>query len=140
MTGGIEEKWIGQRMVDRGIITAAQRDKVLEIQAMPENKNIRFGDIAIAQGYCTEEEIESMGGFLGEILVAEKVLTQEQLNMLLERQNNMRKTNLYVPTVGELAVIYEYCNKQTIESAILRNRHGKRDTSKPVLPDESSEW
>lgn len=121
----LEDKWIGERLVQAGILTDEQRNNVLKIQSEPINSHIRFGDIAVDEGLCTHKQIDSIGGFLGELLVERKVLTQEQVDKLLEMQANMREARLYVPTFGELALMQEFCSKEDIENAIIFGQRNK---------------
>jgi hypothetical protein len=134
----LEDKWIGERLVKAGVITEQQRKDVLVIQDEPVNSHIRFGDIATREGFCQREEIESISGFLGDLLVEKGLLTEEQLEELLRLQKNMRDGGLYAPNLGELAAMHEICDKKDIEATIVFNRSGARKNLN--LPEESSDW
>lgn len=134
-----EDRWIGERLIKAGVLTKEERDHVLEVQAEPINKHIRFGDLAVREGYCEEGEIESIGGFLGEMLVEAGLLNSEQLKTLLDLQKSMRESGLFAPNIGELAAVREFCDKQEIEDFILFSRRTSRGVSSE-MPGESSDW
>lgn len=135
----LEDRWIGERLIDARVITREQRDKVLEIQSEPINHYRRFGDIAVDQGFCERAAIESISGFLGQLLVAEGLMSEEQVKAILKLQQSMREGGLHVPNFGEMAALREYCSKEDIERVIAIKRRLHMDI-KATMPDETSDW
>ena len=53
---------MGARLVTAGIVTSHQRDKIVERQQKlaVQGTQIRFGELAVQMGFCTEEELDAV--------------------------------------------------------------------------------
>lgn len=61
-TGNESKELLGNRMVAAGLLTAVQRDALIEMQKNLQmlGKWKRFGELAVEQGFCTQEQIEEV--------------------------------------------------------------------------------
>ena len=92
---------IGEVLVERGVITAAERDTVLEFQRhqrgeAPTVEKFRLGRILVERGRINDEDLREAlatqrvsGRPLGEELVAQGKITGEDLGMALELQRQL---------------------------------------------------
>ncbi len=118
-----EEHYIGEILVDDGVITQEQLDKALK------NKNRKIGEIFVDEGLTTTDKVEEAvkeQKLLGEILIEKGEITESQLEEALEEQN--RK-------VGEVLVQDGATTSTKIDSALqqqarLRSSTVKVDTNK----------
>ncbi len=118
-----EEHYIGEILVDDGVITQEQLDKALK------NKNRKIGEIFVDEGLTTTDKVEEAvkeQKLLGEILIEKGEITESQLEEALEEQN--RK-------VGEVLVRDGATTSTKIDSALqqqarLRSSTVKVDTNK----------
>jgi len=92
---------IGEALVERGVITPAERDTMLEFQRRqrreaPTEDRLRLGRILVSQGYITDlqlkealEKQRQTGRHLGEELVAQERITEEVLHLALGMQRRL---------------------------------------------------
>ena len=80
--------------------TSSPGEALLKAIELQEQKNLKFGEMAISTGYVTKEEIErahnaqlSRDMKLGDLLVEMGILTLTQLDDIVIRQQN---THLYI--------------------------------------------
>lgn len=106
---------IGNRLVSAGVLSVRQRDLVLEAQEKLKETGrwVRFGDLAIQVGYCTKEQVESLPGYIGTLLVAAGVISEEQRQLLVAWQEKLRLKGRNV-RFGDLAVSEGLCSESEI--------------------------
>lgn len=92
---------IGEVLVERGVITAAERDAMLEFQRhqrgeAPTEDRFRLGRILVSQGHITDEELveallrqRASGRPLGEELVAQGQISHDVLEVALYTQRQL---------------------------------------------------
>ena len=92
---------IGEVLVERGVITAAERDTMLEFQRhqrgeAPTEDRFRLGRILVSLGHITDEELveallrqRASGRPLGEELVAQGQISHEVLQVALYTQRQL---------------------------------------------------
>lgn len=92
---------VGEALVDRGVITAAQRDTFLSFQRhqrgeAPTDERFRLGRLLVSKGHITDAQLEEAlegqraSGFpLGELLVANGWISAEVLKSALEMQRGL---------------------------------------------------
>jgi hypothetical protein len=58
----INHKWMGSRMITAGLITAPQRDRILDEQALAKarGEQKRFGELAAELNFCTQSQLQSL--------------------------------------------------------------------------------
>jgi len=90
-------KFFGQFLVEKNLVT---RDALLQAIELQDQKNLKFGEMAISMGYVVQADIErahnaqmSKDMKLGDLLVEMGVLSLEQMNEVFTRQKN---THLYI--------------------------------------------
>ena len=96
-------KFFGQFLVENNLVSRESLLKAIELQ---EEKNLKFGEMAMSMGYVTQADIERAHNAqmtkdlkLGDLLVEMGVLTLDQMNEVFTRQKN---THLYI---GEALVL-----------------------------------
>lgn len=106
----------GERMVKSGLLTKKQREKVAKVQTQLKiaGKWKRFGVIAVEQGFCSANDIETMPGFLGQKMIDVGILTPEQNLKLVEWQNSLRNSG-YPTRYGDLAISEGLCTQDQVE-------------------------
>ena len=97
----ISGRKIGEALVDRGVITPAERDTMLEFQRhqrreAPTEDRLRLGRILVSQGHITDSQLKEAlerqrqtGRPLGEELVAQERITKEVLQLALGMQRRL---------------------------------------------------
>ena len=118
-----EEDYIGEILLEYGVITKKQLDKALK------NKNRKIGEILVDEGITTPDKIEETVREqkpLGEMLIKKGEITESQLEKALKEQG--RKT-------GEVLVQDGATSPDKIDSALqrqtkLRSATAKVDTDK----------
>ena len=119
---------LGELLLQARIITPLQLDSVLKEQQQTGEK---LGAILVRFGFLTPEELETLLAFqqhqeggaagsrrlrLGELLVASRQITREQLEDVLARQKLTKKK------IGELLVEAGYVERQQIDYGIQLQR------------------
>jgi CheY-specific phosphatase CheX len=106
-------KFFGQFLVENSRVSREALLKAIELQ---DQKNLKFGEMAISMGYVTEVDIErahnaqmSKDLKLGDLLVEMGILTLIQLNEVITRQKN---THLYI---GEALVQLGALSSETLQ-------------------------
>ncbi len=109
----------GSRMVKAGLITQDQCNVVLNIQVQlrVDGDNLRFGDIAIEQGFCSPDQIENMSGFIGKQMKEAGLLTPEQQDALVQWQSKLRSKGFSV-RFGDLLVSEGFCTREEVEKLL----------------------
>jgi hypothetical protein len=112
---------IGEALVETGVITATERDTLLEFQRhqrgeAPTAEKFRLGRILVEQGRITDEDLRDAlarqrvsGRPLGEELVAQGRITKEDLGMALELQRKL--------VTGALVAMLALANPACLSSA-----------------------
>ena len=126
-TPGLQMPLLGQVLQEAGLLTPAQVNWVLNIQA--KQPNLRFGEIVANQGWVHQETInffaehlpqmatESRKQPIGYYLKAAKLLNDEQIEAILIEQSQTQMR------FGEIAVEKGLLKNETVES-ILRYLQG----------------
>ncbi|MGD9015041.1 MAG: hypothetical protein PVI33_03350 [Candidatus Omnitrophota bacterium] len=132
----ITEKQLGEMLMDKGVITRDQLKQALRVQ---QEKGGLIGEILVALGYVKKDdiswaverqkELDKKGShkLIGELLMARKLITKEQLDTGLAIQQE--KGGL----IGEILVALGYVEEADIALA-LTSQYGF-----PYLPLESYE-
>ena len=88
----MEEKKLGEILVDKGIISEKQFDEVLEIQ---DSTNKKMGELVVAKGFASESEIE------GALEEQEKIKTIVQSSTV---RIDSRKLDSIMNLLGEIVI------------------------------------
>ena len=110
---------IGDRLVEAGYLTHEQRDILLKKQEERKllGKRVRLGELAVEEGFCNKEQVESLPGYIGERLVALGAITAEQREALIDWQGQLRKDGIII-RFGELTVSEGFCTRADLELVI----------------------
>jgi|HigsolmetaAR201D_1030396.scaffolds.fasta_scaffold04070_6 hypothetical protein len=137
--GSFEPQKLGFYLIQRGLITEQQLELALAEQrgAQSWGKRLPLGDILIRRGLITAQELakaliqqqcdklRSGSGRrperLGEYLVANKLITNEQLADLLAEQAQLRQRGHYI-VLGELLIRGNYISFEALERTLERQR------------------
>lgn len=119
----VDKRPIGERMVSAGLITEDQRDELLRRQRAekmddPMGKRLRFGEMAVEAGYCTQGEIESLPGFIGDKMLDAGLIDDRELKMLLTWQQDQRDKGENATHLGELAIEAGYCDNEDVDNIL----------------------
>lgn len=128
---------VGDYLVERGVITRKQLEMALDEQRLYWQKwqGVRppLGDILISHGLLTPESLASALAdqqydrlygkdrktpqYLGEYLVEQGVITNEQFKSVLEKQTRMRQRGTSM-LIGELLISAGYITPETLEKVL----------------------
>ena len=107
-------KFFGQFLVENSIVTREALLKAIDLQ---EQKNLKFGEMALSLGSVSKADIErahnaqmSKDMKLGDVLVEMGILTQNQMNDIVTRQKN---SHLYI---GEALVLVGALTNEQLQS------------------------
>jgi hypothetical protein len=114
-----ERVFFGARLVSAGLISESQREQVSIVQTKLKlnGKWQRFGDIAVDQGFCSANDVESLTGFLGQKLIEAGILTPTQQQSLAKWQTRLRNKG-YNVRYGELMVSEGLCSQTQIDELL----------------------
>lgn len=92
---------VGEALVERGVITPAERDTMLQFQRhqrreAPTDERFRLGRLLVTKGHITEAQLSAAleyqretGSPLGEVLVASGWISQDMLKTALDMQRGL---------------------------------------------------
>lgn len=115
----IENRRMGNRMVAAGIITDEQRQEIVTLQKEQRERGliIRFGEMAVLEGFCTIEDVEDMPGYIGELMVLKRIITEEQRDNILRWQSQLREKGVHI-RFGEIAITQGIATQHDIEEIL----------------------
>lgn len=121
-TGKVHQSAIGQALLEEGVITQAQLDRALRVQALLEQPK-QLGELLIELGYATKQAVSDAIAKhgrhmrLGEILVEQGLITMDTLDMalLLQKERGLR--------LGEALVELGAINERTLLQNIAHQSH-----------------
>lgn len=87
-------KKLGELLIESGIVTESQ---LLDALAAQKWKKKLLGEVIVSMGFTTKEKLDEVlarqyGSKLGEILIAKKLITFDQLQGALDEQKNLPKS------------------------------------------------
>jgi hypothetical protein len=108
----ITEKTLGQILVERNIISPTQLQTALDRQKRQKGKYKYIGEILFEMGVSQKQINESLDIYgkrkpMGQIFLDLKILTPEQLQKALEKQNQLAKMAIRKP-LGKLLIEMKY--------------------------------
>ena len=124
---GVAKGLLGELLLARGHITKAQLNHSLEVQR--EYPKLRIGEILVKLRYLDpevlrmilEERQDSMR--LGEILLFQKVITQDQLSEALDFQGQQGAR------IGEALIFLGFCSVDQVQEALRQQWTAGRQNS-----------
>ena len=91
---------LGQLAMQKGLIDNKQLFRILSRQRKPDEKNKNFGMLAVEMNYLSQEEVEMLlerqthtSRLLGEILVSQGLVSQMELIKALKKFRSENKKN-----------------------------------------------
>lgn len=107
-------KRLGEILIEGGIVTKEQLERALEIQR--KEKRL-LGEILVDLGYIIKEKLDlalarQFGSRLGEILVKNKMISFEQLHIVLEKQREINRP------LGEILMDMGYISEESFLKAL----------------------
>lgn len=126
MNQDTETNWIGDRLVKEGVLTPSQRDKVIAEQQrlQDEGVNERFGIIAVRLGFCETSDVESIPGYIGDLLVDSGIITLDQHFKVMKKQDDIFQAEGRYHRYGDIATEMNFCMRESVEECLLLNRIG----------------
>ncbi len=108
----------GMRLIAAGLITPQQRDEIVSKQNEYREKGVivRFGEVALLEGYCTRDQLENLPGYIGNALVQLGVITRADKEQILRWQYDLRAKGTDL-RFGDIAVNEGYCTRDDVEMA-----------------------
>lgn len=109
---------LGDRLIKEGLITSEQLQQALEIQ---KREGGLLGDVLVHYGFISELQLSSFINFnrfskLGELLISHNLITQQQLEDVLEYQKE------YGGRMGDICVSRGLISQEQLDE-LLKNTH-----------------
>lgn len=108
-----QESWLGQRLVQEGVLTQDQLSEALREQ---QNNHFRLGEVCLDKGWITPEQlyqmIPSQNLGLGELLVFLNYIRLDQLRVALAQQRRFGRK------LGEILVWKEWITQEELETIL----------------------
>jgi hypothetical protein len=134
----IQSRRLGEYLIDRGLITAAQLEEALTRQRLEHRSlqgvRVPLGDILVGLGYLTpqmlatflveqqQERVERESPvYLGEYLVAQGLLTHEQFERVLARQIALHQGGRRI-LLGDLLISAGYLTPEALDQVLAQQR------------------
>lgn len=136
-------KFFGQYLVEQNLVS---REALLQAIDLQEQKNLKFGEMALNLGYITKEDIECAHTAqmtkdlrLGDMLVEMGILTQGQMDDIITRQKN---THLYIgeALVQVGALTAEQLQKHLVAFKMDQSKFTSERIELPAGTPDSSMW
>jgi CheY-specific phosphatase CheX len=128
-------QFFGEFLLDRLVIT---REQLLEALELQEYRNVKFGSLAVRQGYLKEEQVQQISELqktqdmrFGDLVVAKGWMKPEQVQEILTLQKN---SYLYL---GEALLELGYVARDALERelATFQEEQSRFRTDQVVLPN-----
>jgi len=113
---------IGNRLIKEGIIGEFERTTLVDKQGDIEKSDgewVRLGELAVREGYCTAEEVESMRGYLGSQMIETGLITKAQRDDVLKEQRQLKRQNIKENNrFGEICVTKGFCTEEEVKELL----------------------
>lgn len=108
----------GMRLIAAGLITPNQRDDIVSKQNEYREKGVivRFGEVALLEGYCTRNQLENLPGYIGDALVNLGAISADDKKQILKWQYDLRAKGIDL-RFGDIAVNEGFCSREDVEMA-----------------------
>lgn len=131
-------KPLGQQLVETGLLTEAQLEEALQIQAKDTNKLL--GQVLIEQAFLTENEFEqfmqtrmSIQQPLGELLIQKEAITRAQLHQALSVQMQAGPS---AKPLGQLLVDQGALEQSDLDTIIQQQYHDQEALRKKLSRED----
>lgn len=133
---------IGRQLIERGLVSRQQLRAALDEQADLANAGItppRIGEMLVEKGILKREDLQSLvkkkessSHLLGEFLVQNKLIGQEDLDKCLQYQKQATDAGKKPPRLGDLLVQCGAVRKEQMELYSRRHAQARRQIAAPV--------